>query len=70
MTTNIKEKGPAARVSVVIPAYNRAGLVGETIKSLLAQTLADFEAIVVDDGSTDDTREIMAGFKDPRIRYI
>jgi glycosyltransferase involved in cell wall biosynthesis len=70
MTTNIKEKGPAARVSVIIPAYNRAGLVGETIKSLLAQTLADFEAIVVDDGSTDDTREIMAGFKDPRIRYI
>lgn len=57
------------RVSVIIPAYNRANLIGETIQSVLDQTFTDFEIIVVDDGSTDNTREVIDSFKDPRISY-
>ena len=47
----------AANISVIIPAYNRAGLIGETLQSLLNQTLPAKEIIVVDDGSTDGTAE-------------
>ncbi|NDG72818.1 MAG: glycosyltransferase [Proteobacteria bacterium] len=44
-------------ISVIIPAYNQAGLIGETLQSLLNQTLPTKEIIVVDDGSTDGTGE-------------
>jgi glycosyltransferase involved in cell wall biosynthesis len=44
-------------ISVIIPAYNRAGLIGETLQSLLNQTMPAKEIIVVDDGSTDGTAE-------------
>ena len=54
-------------VSVVVPAYNRAALVGETIERILAQSLPALEVIVVDDGSTDDTPAVLARFGD-RIR--
>jgi glycosyltransferase involved in cell wall biosynthesis len=58
-------------VSVVIPTYNRAQLVQDAIRSVLQQTYTHFELIVVDDGSTDDTREQVAAFqRDPRVRYI
>ena len=57
-------------VSVVVPTYNRARLVGRAIRSVLAQTFLDFELIVVDDGSTDDTVEVVETFRDPRIRLI
>lgn len=57
------------KVSVVIPAYNRARLLAETILSALEQTLADREIIVVDDGSTDDTSEVVKTFQD-RVIYI
>lgn len=57
-------------VSVVIPTYNRAYLVGRAIKSVLAQTLGDFEVIVVDDGSTDNTVEVVQAFQDPQIRLL
>jgi len=50
------------RVSVIIPTYNRAHIVGEAIESVLAQTYQDFEIIVVDDASTDNTREVLAGY--------
>jgi glycosyltransferase involved in cell wall biosynthesis len=46
-----------ADISVVIPAYNRAGMIGETLRSLLNQTVQAKEIIVVDDGSTDGTAE-------------
>ena len=59
-----------ARVSVIIPTYNRERFIGEAIHSVLSQTYPDFEIIVVDDGSTDTTQEVVAGFGDPRIRYI
>ncbi|MHB8117595.1 MAG: glycosyltransferase family 2 protein [Methanothrix sp.] len=57
-------------VSVIISTYNRAYLVGRAIRSVLDQTYQDFELIVVDDGSADNTDEVVKGFNDLRIRYI
>jgi peptidoglycan/xylan/chitin deacetylase (PgdA/CDA1 family)/GT2 family glycosyltransferase len=61
---------PQPHVSVVVPAWNAADTLGQTLESLLAQTRADWEAIVVDDGSTDGTFEVAAELaaRDPRIR--
>ena len=60
-----------AQISVVVPAYNVAPYVGEALASLQAQTLGAFEAIVVDDGSTDATVDAIAPFlDDPRFRLI
>ena len=57
-------------VSVIIPTYNRAHLVGRAIRSVLDQTFQDFELIVIDDGSIDDTEAIVLDFQDPRIHYL
>lgn len=57
-------------VSVIIPTYNRAGDLKEAMHSVLNQTFVDFELIVVDDGSTDNTRDVAESFTDPRVRYI
>jgi glycosyltransferase involved in cell wall biosynthesis len=59
-------------VSVVVPTYNYGRLIGETLDSLRAQTCADWECLVVDDGSTDDTAQVVARFaaEDPRFRYL
>lgn len=56
--------------SVVIPLYNRAGVVGQTIRSVLDQDFGDFEIVVVDDGSRDDPEPVIAAFADPRIRFV
>ena len=55
-------------VSIVIPCYNQSHFLGEAIKSLLNQTYGNIEIIVVDDGSSDRTREVALGFSD--VRYI
>jgi glycosyltransferase involved in cell wall biosynthesis len=56
--------------TVVIPTCNRAALVGRAVRSVLAQSFQDFEIVVADDASTDDTPEVIAAFGDSRIRYL
>jgi len=60
------------KVSVIIPTYNCQEFIGRSMGSVLGQTFQDFELIIVDDGSTDNTKEIVKDFlkKDKRIRYI
>ncbi|SDE99426.1 glycosyltransferase family 2 protein [Halorientalis regularis] len=57
-------------VSVVIPTYNRAKTLARAVDSVLAQTIDAFEVVVVDDGSTDATPELMASYTDNRVRYV
>lgn len=56
--------------SVAIPAYNRADILGRAIDSCLAQSFPDFEVIVVDDGSSDNTAQVVRAYADPRVTYI
>ncbi len=58
------------RVTVLMAAYNGAKLIGESIDSLLAQGFDDFEVVVVDDASTDDTATVVGAYNDPRIRLL
>lgn len=60
----------APKVSVIIPAYNQAEYVAEAIQSVLDQSFTDFEIVAVNDGSTDQTLEILSTFKDQRIKYF
>ena len=58
-------------VSVIMPTYNRAGYIRDAVDSVLTQTYSNLELIVVDDGSTDGTEEIITPFlRDPRIQYV
>lgn len=57
-------------VSVITPTYNRAKTIGKAINSVLAQTHHDWELIIVDDGSTDNTKDIVLAYNDPRIIYV
>lgn len=56
-------------VSIITPTYNCGKYIAETIESVLAQTYTNWEMLIVDDCSTDNTREIVGHFKDPRIKY-
>lgn len=56
--------------TLVIPTYNRAHLLSATLASALAQTCAEYEIIIVDDGSTDNTEEVVQSFADGKIRYL
>jgi glycosyltransferase involved in cell wall biosynthesis len=56
-------------VTAAIPTYNRARYLGGALESVLAQTYADYEIVVVDDGSTDETPEVVAPYRD-RVRYV
>jgi glycosyltransferase involved in cell wall biosynthesis len=57
-------------VSVIIPAYNAEKFIVETIQSLQRQTFSDFEIIVIDDGSTDQTASLVMQIKEPRLRVL
>jgi glycosyltransferase involved in cell wall biosynthesis len=57
-------------VSVILPAYNGARFLKHAVDSIVGQTFKDWELILVDDGSTDETAEIMNEYNDPRIRYL
>jgi glycosyltransferase involved in cell wall biosynthesis len=58
------------KISVVMPAYNAGKYIREAINSVLAQTFSDFELLIINDGSTDNTLEVIASFSDPRIILI
>lgn len=60
-----------ALISIIIPTFNRSHLIGETLTSIIKQTYTNWECIVVDDGSTDDTNEVMKAYckKDNRFKY-
>ena len=57
-------------VSVLLPAYNAQNTIAETIQSIIEQTYKEWELIIINDGSTDNTKYIIQSFKDPRIRYF
>ena len=57
-------------ISVCIPAYNTARYLPEAIESVLAQAFSDYELVICDNASTDDTPEICRRYDDPRIRYV
>lgn len=57
-------------VSIITPTYNRASTLPNAIKSIQEQTYSDYEHIIVDDGSTDETESVVQSFNDSRIRYI
>jgi glycosyltransferase involved in cell wall biosynthesis len=64
------DRSASPRVTVVIPTYNRAHLLGRSIRSVLGQTYQDFELIVVDDCSTDNTEDVVMSLSDERTRYV
>ena len=59
-----------AEISVIIPAYNQAAYLAEAIQSVYSQTYKDWELVVVDDGSTDDTPQVLAGLRDSRLSIV
>jgi len=64
------DQGVMAFFSVVIPTFNRADLIAYTVRSVQAQTFSDYEIIIVDDGSTDNTKDVIADLNIPKLRYL
>ena len=58
------------KIAVIIPAYNQSQYLGQAIQSVLEQTFKDWEAIVVDDGSSDETRSVALSYPDARLHYV
>jgi glycosyltransferase involved in cell wall biosynthesis len=65
-----ENEAEAPFVSVVVPCYNHAHFVGQTIDAVLAQDYPNFEIIIVDDGSTDNSAEVVQAYGDARVRYV
>jgi len=61
---------PRPLVTIVVPTYNRAGELARALASVAGQTAGDFEVLVVDDGSTDETASLVGRHPDPRVRYL
>src|SRR3972149_549215 len=57
-------------ISVIILSYNHAAYIGHAVESVFAQSNTNFELIVVDDGSTDNSLEVLTGFSDPRLKVL
>src|SRR5688572_6318319 len=57
-------------ISVIIPCYNRASMIGKTIRSLQQQDYNDYEILVIDDGSTDNTEQVINEIADARTSYF
>jgi glycosyltransferase involved in cell wall biosynthesis len=70
LTPGATKSGSNVRVSIIVPLFNKAPHVKRALDSILAQTCADFELIVVDDGSTDDGPRIVEDYDDARIRLV
>ena len=64
------ECSPSPRVSIIIPLYNHERFIGEALRSVLSQTFTDFEVIVIDDGSTDRSPDIVRAVQDDRLRFF
>ncbi|HAU32666.1 MAG TPA: hypothetical protein DCW46_10540 [Desulfotomaculum sp.] len=69
MTSNEQTINTKPLISVIIPTYNRAHLITRAINSVLIQTYQNFELLIIDDGSIDNTESIVKSIKDPRIFY-
>jgi glycosyltransferase involved in cell wall biosynthesis len=57
-------------ISIILPTYNRASVIKRAVMSILDQAYTDFELLIIDDGSIDDTADVVGGINDERIRYI
>lgn len=57
------------KASIIIPVFNAESYIGETLRSILVQSFTDYEIVIVDDGSTDNSSQVISNFADPRIRY-
>lgn len=57
-------------ISIIVPTYNRSKLILRTVRSVVTQTAANWELIIVDDGSTDDTAEVIKPFLNEKVRYV
>ncbi|HAR32980.1 MAG TPA: hypothetical protein DCR95_02505 [Desulfobacter sp.] len=71
-TESVKNTGQkeSPKISVIVPTYNYGQYIGKTLESVLNQTYQDFEIVVVDDGSEDDTAFVVRSFDDSKVRYI
>jgi glycosyltransferase involved in cell wall biosynthesis len=61
---------PMPAISIILPTYKRAHVLGRAIKSVLNQTFQDFELIIIDDNSKDGTEELVKGFNSEKIKYV
>lgn len=66
----MKRLSTAPKVSIILPTYNRGYLIARTIRSVLNQTYTNFELLIIDDASNDNTYEVVSSFSDNRIKYI